>query len=153
MAREECTSSSQQHMRPGNSTKNGTAPRWVVCVCVGWRGGGSDVRRLSLPPDTEPQKEKAAAAMMDRERLGVAPAQRRQSERQQGLDAPALCEDPSVPAKLELKRQLEQRSRVSVALPGQSAYSDVCQSQMSNFPNPPLKGRLDGGGPLFAESL
>lgn len=67
-------------------------------VCVGWSGGW-DIRRVSLPPDTEPHKEKAAAAMMDRERLGPAPAEQRQSERQRGLDAPALGEDPSVPSQ------------------------------------------------------
>lgn len=59
----------------------------VVCVLARRDRG---VRRVSLPSDTKPQKEKAAAPMMDRERLGVAPAQQRQSERQRGLDAPAL---------------------------------------------------------------
>lgn len=69
-----------------------------VCVCWLERRGWV-IRRVSLPPDTEPQKEKAAAAMMDRERLGAAPTEQRQSERQRGLDALALGEDPSVPSQ------------------------------------------------------
>lgn len=53
------------------------------------------IRRVAPPPDTEPQKEKAAAAMMDRERLGAAPA----GQRQWGLDASAPGEDPSAPSQ------------------------------------------------------
>lgn len=63
--------------------------------CV--REGG--IRRVAPPPDTEPQKEKAAVAMMDRERFGAAPAGQRQSERQWGLDASAPVEDPSAPSQ------------------------------------------------------